>query len=610
MIRKFAIATSLAALLAGGAIAQEVPHFRMGLYPSGGGGGDVAPPGPPPSIAFNNVPVTNEPILLGAPPATPYTIDFRNLVTVEGGSVNDATWSIIVPGSGTAFYDTFSTSTGVLTGIAPGGEYDFTVVATIPSGTSTSQPFVLSVNDPGIVFQGSEGPATPLVVSASAGQPYTFDFNTYLGTSGGVQTSNVNWSISPSGGTGFFTNFATSGVLTGTAGVGTYQFTLTAQDTVTGVSRQQLFTLSVTGVPLMVSNIVRSDWHGCGINSSGGAMCWGTNVGSLYLGATGQTNHATAVPIASLSSGVVSLSGGLGLLCALTSSNVLSCWGQGTNGKLGDGTTTNRGTPAPVLVPEPVVAFDTGQEHGCAVGATTGGVWCWGVNTEGQVSGSSGNTRPNPIPVAGLPEGRRAVSVAAGTNFSCALMDDATAWCWGSNAAGQLGADRTTGTSQRSVTPVQVVNVPEGIVAISAYNQHACIRTSAGAAKCWGWNNNGQIGDGSITNRNVPTQVIGLGAGIARISAGGQHSCVVTTAGEARCWGGASGGALGNGVLASSSARRPITVTGLQNGVTWIQAGLNGTCATLSDGTSRCWGQAPNGDGTASNRGTPVLVIQ
>lgn len=610
MLRALVASTLVTALLAGTAFSQNAPHFRMGPSSLSASAPETPPATPDPSIAFINAPVTNEPIVLGAAPGTPYIFDFKDMVTVAGGSVGDAAWSLS-PDGGTAFYEDFDASAGVLTGTPPFGSHGFTIVATLPSGATTSQPFVLAVANSTITFQGSAGQSTPLAVPAAAGQPYSIDFSSYLITTGGVQKGNLTWSIAPVGGsTGFFSSFSTEGVLQGTPGVGTYQFNLTAHDPVTGASRQQLFELSVNGVPLIVSSITRSNQQTCGISASGGAMCWGNNISGYHLGDTGQNVHTTAVPITGLESGVASISGGSGHLCALRASGALSCWGQGF---LGDGPYSSRNTPVPVAFPgyslNSVTTFDTGNGHVCAV-LEDGTVWCWGSNTEGQLSGSL-SSDGFPFQVSGLPA--PAVAVASGGSHSCALLDNATAWCWGNNAAGQLGANRPMGLSQRSLVPVQVVGVPEGISEISAYEHHTCIRTTAGAAKCFGLNNNGQIGDDSLSNRNIPTQVLGLGAGVARISAGHALSCAITTAGEARCWGGTQQGSVGNGVTTSTSVRKPVTVTGMGSGVSWISASYLGACATMTDGTSRCWGRGgfgQNGDGMQVNRGTPVLVIQ
>ncbi len=145
-----------------------------------------------------------------------------------------------------------------------------------------------------------------------------------------------------------------------------------------------------------------------------------------------------------------------------------------------------------------------------------------------------------PVDVSGLGSGVRAI--AAG-GHSCALTSAGGVKCWGSNFAGQLG----NGTNTDSNVPVDVSGLGSGISAIAAGGNHSCALTSAGAVKCWGFNIFGQLGDGTSTDSNVPVDVSDLGSGISAIAAGGIHSCALTSAGGAKCWGNNSGGQLGDG---------------------------------------------------------------
>jgi alpha-tubulin suppressor-like RCC1 family protein len=117
------------------------------------------------------------------------------------------------------------------------------------------------------------------------------------------------------------------------------------------------------------------------------------------------------------------------------------------------------------------------------------------------------------------------------------------ALCWGLNTAGRLGNNSTV----TSLVPVQVTGRTSGIASISAGNGHTCALTTAGGALCWGTNDNGQIGNNSTTQRLVPVQVQGLTSGVASISAGGNHTCTVATSGGALCWGRNWNGQLGDG---------------------------------------------------------------
>ena len=121
--------------------------------------------------------------------------------------------------------------------------------------------------------------------------------------------------------------------------------------------------------------------------------------------------------------------------CAVRSNGDLWCWGTG--GLVGDGTATSHPSPVPVGELGGVVAIGAGEAHTCAV-QTTGDVFCWGVGTQGQTTERYGLQWVSPIQVYGLPH--PAVGIAAHEgNHSCALLNDGTAWCWGANDTGQLG---------------------------------------------------------------------------------------------------------------------------------------------------------------------------
>ena len=126
------------------------------------------------------------------------------------------------------------------------------------------------------------------------------------------------------------------------------------------------------------------------------------------------------------------------------------------------------------------------------------------------------------------------------------------------------------------------------MAAITAGGYHSCALTTAGAVHCWGWNGSGQLGDSSTTNRLTPVAVSGLGSGVAAIVAGGYHTCALTTAGVVRCWGYNSTGQLGDGSTANRPT--PVAVSGLGSGVAAIAAGSH-TCALTTAGAVRCWGR-------------------
>ncbi len=355
---------------------------------------------------------------------------------------------------------------------------------------------------------------------------------------------------------------------------------------------------------VVVTAISAGEVHSCALTSSGGVKCWGSNSNG-QLGDGSLTSRSVPVDVSGLQGGVAALSAGSSSFhtCALTSAGGVKCWGQNTYGQLGDGTATRRLAPVDVTgLPGSVVAIATGSEHTCAL--TTGGaVKCWGWNTYGQLGDNSATTRVTPVNVTGLQSG--VTAIAAGLGQTCAVTSGGAATCWGYNYDGELG----DGTTTNRAAPVAVIGLQNGVAALSAGSFHTCVLTSGGGAKYWGNNASGQLGDGTTTTRHTPVNVSGLQTGAASVEAGGGHNCAVTTAGGARCWGNNDDGELGDGTTTGRPI--PVDVVGLQNGVAGISAGATHTCAFTAAGVARCWGWNHNGelgDGTLVNRPTPVVV--
>jgi hypothetical protein len=240
-----------------------------------------------------------------------------------------------------------------------------------------------------------------------------------------------------------------------------------------------------------------------------------------------------------------------------------------------------------------VVAISGRTAHTCAL-TGAGGAKCWGSYPANSLV---------PVDVSGLSSGVAAVST--GGNHSCALTSGGAAKCWGSNAFGELG----DGTFTYSTVPVAVSGLSSGVVAISAGWGHTCAVTSAGAAKCWGYNSSGQLGNGTRTESPVPVDVNGLSSGVVAISGGEDHTCALTSAGAAKCWGKNGEGELGNGTTTDSLV--PVAVSGLSSGVVAISAGEYHTCALTSASAAKCWGYnyyGELGNGTQTSSTVPVAV--
>ncbi len=294
---------------------------------------------------------------------------------------------------------------------------------------------------------------------------------------------------------------------------------------------------------------------------------------------------------------------------ALTNVRSAYAWGSNASGQLGDGTTTNRTSPVPVGLPSGVTAtaVSGGDSHSLAV-TSTGAVYAWGRNSSGQLGDGSITDRTSAV-LVGLPAGVTATAVSAGGNHSLALTSTGAVYAWGDNAFGQLGDASTT---QRT-SPV-LVGLPAGVTAtaVSAGANHSLVVTSTGAVYAWGFNGSGQLGDASTTNRTSPVPV-GLPGGVTAtaVSAGSSHSLVVTSTGAVYAWGLNTNGQLGDG---STTQRTSPVLVGLPAGVTAtaVSAGAGfHSLALTSTGAVYTWGANGNGqlgDGTTTQRISPVLV--
>jgi alpha-tubulin suppressor-like RCC1 family protein len=295
--------------------------------------------------------------------------------------------------------------------------------------------------------------------------------------------------------------------------------------------------------------------------------------------------------------------------CALVAkSGAVKCWGLNNHGQLGDRTWTNRSAPVGVAgLNSGIVAIDAGAAHTCAL-TKAGGVKCWGQNDSGELGDGIQIERADPVNVVGLSSGVAAIS--AGTGVSCAVTGSGGAKCWGRNDLGGIG----DGTYQNRATPVDVLGLTSGVSAISAGGGHTCALTTTGAVYCWGNNNSGQLGTGATTaTSGTPTQVVGLPSDITQISAGLGYSCALSPSTGVLCWGSNTFGQLGDGTTSDQPGPTPVTVQGLAPGtVTSVAAGGWHTCVVLVGGAAKCWGLNTSagklGDGTTTDSSTPVDV--
>jgi alpha-tubulin suppressor-like RCC1 family protein len=348
------------------------------------------------------------------------------------------------------------------------------------------------------------------------------------------------------------------------------------------------------------TDVIAVSDHTCVVTIGGGVKCWGDNsTGGLGDGTT--TASSTPVDVVGLASGVVAIAAGDRYTCALASGGGIRCWGYNEFGQLGDGTTRDRTSPVDVTgLAGGVRAIDARGEHACAL-MTAGGVKCWGANLNGQLGNGTTNSSAVPVDVAGLTSGVTAIAV--GGEHTCALASDGGLKCWGWNATGQVGirtiADRHT--------PVDVPGLGGAVTAIAAGGRHTCALMAAGGISCWGYNEYGQLGDGTTADSPMPVAVAGLPSSVRAITTGGNFSCALMTDGGVTCWGLNAAGQLGDGTYIDRTA--PVDVAGLASGVSAIAAGFYHICGIMKDGGVTCWGGNESGQlGIGTTSDSPTMT--
>ncbi|MGI6484634.1 MAG: fibronectin type III domain-containing protein [Candidatus Dojkabacteria bacterium] len=409
------------------------------------------------------------------------------------------------------------------------------------------------------------------------------------------------------------------------------------------------------GSGITLSSISAGRFHTCGIGSNGNGYCWGRN-DSGQLG-NGNTGTDSDIPVSvSMGSGITlsSISASDTFTCGVGSNGKGYCWGWNIYGQLGNSSYTDSNIPVSVSMGSGITlsSISAGQYHTCGVGSDGNG-YCWGYNAYGQLGNGSkiGSNVPvlssgyqyaiivgNNTIVQSVPGASTSITLnpipahTIGTvSLSLTRVVDNISSNSKSYTYTNLSGPDITSITPSIVSPSGGTNVSisgtsfldyapiNNLTSVSTGGSHTCGIDSNGSGYCWGYNNYGQLGngtDGSGTNSSIPVLISkgAMGASItfSSISAGGSHTCGIGSDGNGYCWGYNAYGQLGNGNTGGSS-NVPVKVS-MGSGITLssISAGNRHTCGVGSDGNGYCWGYNYSGQLGNSNTGTdsdiPVKV--
>lgn len=270
--------------------------------------------------------------------------------------------------------------------------------------------------------------------------------------------------------------------------------------------------------------------------------------------------------------------------CGITTGDLAYCWGFNNLGQLGNGTTESSAVPVAVSGGHHFRQIEAGSGHICGV-TTDDRAYCWGWNDLGQLGDGTRIDRSTPVAVAG---GLRFRQVSGGLYHTCGVTTADRVYCWGYNRQGQVGDGSDVVRQKRPVR----VDGGRRFRVVSAGGLHSCAVTTDNRAFCWGSGSSGQLGNNKTLTRRTPFAVAG-GLSFLEVLAGenqrsgGYHTCGVTTGNKAYCWGGNFDGELGDGT--TTTRLKPVAVAG---GIQFagVRPGADHTCGVSTSNLGYCWG--------------------
>jgi alpha-tubulin suppressor-like RCC1 family protein len=457
---------------------------------------------------------------------------------------------------------------------------DYRAVFTNAAGSVTTHTVTLTVQDPPLVTK------QPTNTTVEVGQSATFE-----AAASGFPAPAVQWELSTNGGSTF----------TAVAGATADQLTIEEAKTSENGDEYRATFSNVAGTARTAFATLTVAIHHFR------ALAWGQNSFG-QLGDESFSMSSVPVPVTGLNF-VTAVAAGRRHSLALLSDSTVVAWGDGASGQLGNGEGRSSDVPVAVEGLTGVKAIAAGANFSLAL-LDNGTVMTWGAGEAGQLGNGANQESDVPVPVKGL---SGVTAIAAGGEHALALLGNGTVMAWGEGEHGQLG----NGASRNSDVPV-VVKGLSGVAAIAAGQEHSLALLKAGTVTAWGSDWYGQLGDKALREANegeeepssdVPVAVEGL-SGVSAISAGAHHNLALLSAGTVMAWGEDESGELGDGSIVERE-ETPVAVSGL-TGVTAVSAGGEHSMALLSAGTVMTWGEdkfGELGDGSAGEPSdVPVAV--
>jgi len=387
--------------------------------------------------------------------------------------------------------------------------------------------------------------------------------------------------------------------------------------------------------------------HSLYVSANGKVRAWGNGIlGQLGYNGTADVGDTQATSIISM--GDIAIGGsaiyaaaGSTHSCVVLSTGSVRCWGEGTNGRLGYNSTANIGdtVSSSILLAGDVPLGGNAVQVSCGFGFScalldNGAVRCWGYGNSGRL-GTNAGTDVGDTPATSIintgdtPIGGTVTQISAGLNHACALLANGAVRCWGTGSNGQLGYNATANVGDSLATSIlNAGDVPVGgtVKQIAAGRLHTCALLTTGTLRCWGDNPSGQLGYNTTTavgtsvgNSIILTGDVPVGDTVLQVAGGDFHTCALLSTGAVRCWGDNAIGQLGynNTANVGNAPANSIINAGdvpLGGRAISITAGEGYTCALLTTGSVRCWGSGTNGrlgyNSTANVGDSPSTSIQ